>query len=223
MFSFIILTIMVKVYLFRIFSFSGILAPLAMIIIILIAGYLTPGYNHITDTVSMLSDQTSQNPTLMIVGFIIYGVLIIGFSFALYINLKPQHGVKALIAWFTLMLYGICMILAGIFQDSPGGNNAPLNPEGFIHNMVIITSCISIILAMWIFAWSVHKKPSWFGFTWFTIIASFIGLVLSIIFAVQSQVPISGLLQRFFYLVLLIWIEVVSIWLFRLSFKGAKL
>ena len=69
------------------------------------------------------------------------------------------------------------------------------------------------------FAGSVYKKPSWFGFTWFTFGASFLGLVLSIIFAVQSQVPAAGLLQRLFYLVLLIWIETVSIWLFKLSLK----
>jgi len=117
------------------------------------------------------------------------------------------------------MLYGISMIVAGLFQDTPGASDAPLNPEGIVHNAAIITSCISILIGMWMFAGSVYKKPSWFGFTWFTIGASLVGLILSIIFAVQSQVPASGLLQRLFYLVLLIWIEVVSIWLFRLTFK----
>lgn len=205
---------MTKVHLSRILSFCGILAPPTMIFFILLAGHFTPGYNHITDTVSKLSDQGSQSPELMTVGFISYGVLIIGFSYALYLRLR--HGVKAHVAWFTLTLYGICMILAGVFQDSPGGN---LNTEGIMHNAAIITSCFSILIGMWMFAGSVYKKPSWFGFTWFTIAASFMGLVLSIIFVVQSYVPASGLLQRFFYLVLLVWIETVSIWLFRLSFK----
>jgi hypothetical membrane protein len=208
---------MTKVYLSRILSFCGILAPPTMIFFILLAGHLTPSYNHIADTVSKLSDQESQNPELMTAGFISYGVLIIGFSYALYMRLR--HGIKAHVAWFTLTLYGIRMILAGIYQDSPGEKNAPLNPEGIMHNSAIITSCISMLIGMWMFAGSVYKKPSWFGFTWFTITASFLGLVLSIVFAVQSQVPAAGLLQRLFYLILLIWIETVSIWLFRLSFK----
>jgi hypothetical protein len=208
---------MTRVHLFRILSFCGILAPPTIITFILIAGHLTPGYSHITDTISKLSDQASQSPELMTAGFISYGVLIICFSYALY--LKLRHGVKAHVAWFTLTLYGICMILAGVFQDTPGGNAAPLNPEGFIHNAAIITSNLSILIGMWMFAGSVYKKPSWFGFTWFTIGSSLLGLVLSIIFALQSYVPASGLLQRFFYLVILIWIETVSIWLFRLSFK----
>jgi len=188
-----------------------------MIFFILLAGHLTPGYNHITDTVSKLNDQSSQNPEIMTTGFIIYGGLIIGFSYALYLRLR--HGIKAHVAWFALTLYGISMILAGVFQDIPGGSNTRLNPEGFVHNAAIITSCLSFLLGMWMFAGSVYRKPSWFGFTWFTIAASFVGLVLSIVFAVQSHVPAPGLLQRFFYLVLLIWIETVSIWLFRLSFK----
>lgn len=206
-----------SVYLSRILSFCGIIAPPTMILFILLAAYFTPGYNHINDTISKLSEQGSQNPGLMTAGFVSYGVLVIGFSCALYLRLR--RGFKAVVAWLTLMLYGICMILASVFQDIPGGINTPLNPEGVVHNAVIITSCISILIGMWMFAGSVYKKPSWFGFTWFTIAASFVGLILSIIFAVQSYVPASGLLQRFFYLVLLIWIETVSVWLFRLSFK----
>jgi len=97
------------------------------------------------------------------------------------------------------------MILAGVFKDTPGGRNTPLNPEGIIHNAAIITSCFSILIGMWMFARSVYKKPLWFGFTWFTVGASFLGLVLSIVYIVQSHVPASGLLQRFFYLVMLIW------------------
>ena len=193
------------------------LAPPVMIFFILLAGHFTPGYNHITDTVSELSEQGSSSPELMTAGFISYGVLVVGFAYALYLRLR--HGFRAHIAWFMLTLYGICMVLAGAFRDTPGTEHALLNPEGIVHNAAIITSCFAFLLGMWAFAGSVYKRPSWFGFTWFTIGASFIGLVLSIVFTVQSYVPASGLLQRAFYLVLLIWIETVSIWLFRLTFK----
>jgi len=176
---------------------------------------LTPGYNQFTDTISSLSAQGSQNPNLMIAGFIIYGVLIIGFAYALFLRLR--HGTKARIAWFTLTLYGVCMILAGVFQNNTGANITVLNMEGILHNAAVITSCLSVLTGMCMFAGSVYKKPSWYGFTWFTIGASLLGLILSIIFLIQSQVPFSGLFQRIFYLIILIWIEIVSVWLFRLS------
>lgn len=200
-----------------ILSLCGILAPFVMIFFILLAGALTPGYSQIDDTVSKLSEQGSENPGIMIAGFVAYGTLVMGFSYALYLRLR--HGLKAHIAWTSMMIYGICMILAGVFQDIPGGSGVPLNTEGILHNAAIITSCLSFLIGMWAFAGSVYRKPSWFGFTWFTIIASVIGLILSIIFAVQAHIPASGLLQRIFYLVLLGWIEIVSIWLFRLSLK----
>ena len=201
----------------RILALGGIIAPPLMITLIFVAAAGTPGYSHINDTISKLSEQGSASPEIMTIAFIAYGILIIGFAYALYIHLR--HGFRAHIAWVAFMIYGLCMVLAGLYQDIPGGEGVPLNPEGIAHNAVIITSCISFLFGMWAFAGSVYRRPSWFGFTWFTVIASFIGLIFSIIFAVQSYVPASGLLQRIFYLVLLIWIEIISIWLFRLSFK----
>jgi hypothetical protein len=205
---------MLGFWLSRIFSFLGILAPPAIAVFVIVAGHFTPGYNQLTDTISSLGDQASHTPQLMNLGFFIYGTLMIGFAYALYLHLR--HGFKAHLAWFMFTLYGICMILAGVFQDSPG---TAMNTEGFVHNAVIITSCLSMLFGMWAFADSVYKRPSWFGFTWFTFIASFLGLILSIIFLVQSQVPLAGLFQRLFYGILLIWIEIVAVWLFKLSLK----
>lgn len=204
---------MTKVRTLRFFSIFGILASPFIAMVVILAGLLTPGYNQITDTISSLCDQGSDASQLMIIGFIVFGVLITGFAYALFLNLK--RGIKAYAAWFMITLYGVSMMLAGIFQDSPGD----LNTEGIIHNAAIITSCLAILFGMWLFAGSVYKRPSWMGFTWFTIIASVLGLILSIIFAVQSYVPFAGLLQRIFYCIILAWIEIVSIWLFRLSFK----
>ncbi len=201
----------------RILAFGGIIAPILMISLIFIAAANTPGYSHIHDTISKLSEQGSEHPGLMNAAFIAYGVLVIGFSYALYIHLR--HGFKAHLAWIAIMIYGMCMVLAGFYQDIPGGEGTPLNPEGITHNAVIIVSCVSFLIGMWAFAGSVYNRKSWFGFTWFTVIASFVGLILSVVFAIQSYIPASGLMQRLFYSVILIWIEIVSIWLFRLSFK----
>ena len=201
----------------RILALCGIIAPVLIVSIIFIAAANTPGYSHIHDTISKLSEQGSASPELMTIGFIVYGVLVIGFSYALYIHLR--HGFRAHLTWAAFVIYGLCMILAGFYQDIPGGEGVPLNPEGVAHNAVIITSCISFLIGMWAFAGSVYNRHSWAGFTWFTLIASFVGLILSIVFAVQSHIPASGLWQRLFYLLMVTWIEIVSIWLFRLSFK----
>ena len=209
--------IMKKVYLHRILSICGILAPPTIVTIIAVAGLLIPGYDQLTESISSLSGQDSPRPEIMTVGFIVYGALIIGFSYGLYLRLP--RGIKARIIWLTLTLYGIGMILASVFQDSPGMASDITNTEGTIHNITITTAFFSLLIGMWLFARSVYKKPSWFGFTWFTIISAVLGLTMSIIFLVQSHITYSGLLQRIFYIIPLIWIEMVSIWLLRLSFK----
>ena len=208
---------MTKIHISRILSFCGILAPPTIIIIIIIAGLLTPGYNHLTDIISDLCGQESTAPELMTAGFFAYGVLIIGFSYGLYLSL--QKGIKARIIWFTLTLYGIGMILAGIFQDSPGMGSDTINAEGILHNVFITGAFFSLLIGVCVFAKSVYNKPSWFGFTWFSIAAMAASLALSIVFLFQSYIPYSGLLQRIFYATPLIWVEIVAIWLFRLSFK----
>ena len=208
---------MKKVYLHRILSFCGMLAPPTIVIFIIVAGLLIPGYNQLTESISSLSGQESPRPEIMTAGFIAYGVLMIGFSCGLYLRL--QRGIKARVIWLTLTLYGVGMILASVFQDSPGTASDITNVEGTLHNITITTAFFSLLIGMWVFARSVYNKPSWFGFTWFTIVAAVLGLAMSIIFLVQSHIPYSGLLQRIFYIIPLIWIEMVSIWLFRLSFK----
>ena len=208
---------MTKTHLYRILSLCGILAPPVIIIIIIIAGLLTPGYNHITDTISSLCDQQSTNPELMTAGFFIFGTLIIGFAYGLYLRLQQDS--KARRIWISLTLYGIGMIFAGIFQDSPGIGLATINAEGVLHNSSTLIAFFSLLVAVWTFAKSVYNKASWFGFTWFSIAAAAVSLSLSIVFILQSYIPFSGLLQRIVYTIPLIWIEMVSIWLFRLSFK----
>ena len=161
---------MTKIYISRILSLCGIFAPPTIIIIIIIAGLLTPGYNHLTDTISDLCGQESTRPELMTAGFFSYGVLIIGFSYGLYLRLQP--GIKARIIWFTLTLYGIGMILAGVFQDSLGIGSDNINTEGVLHNIFTTTAFFSLLIGVWVFAKSVHNKPSWFGSTWFSIAAT---------------------------------------------------
>ena len=191
-----------------------------MVTIVIIAGLKTPGYNHITDTISSLCDQQSTNPELMTVGFFIFGTLMIGFAYGLYLRLRPDS--KARRIWISLTLYGVGMIFAGIFHDSPGIGIATINAEGVLHNSSTLIAFFSLLVAVWTFAKIVHGKPSWFGFTWFSIAAAAVSLVLSIAFILQSYIPFSGLLQRIVYTIPLIWIEVVSILLFRLSFISSK-
>jgi hypothetical protein len=75
---------------------------------------------------------------------------------------------------------------------------------------------------MLMFSKRVHGIPSWYGLTWFTLISAVIGLLMSMIFIIASHVAYSGLIQRVFFILPMIWIELVSLWLFRLTFAMNK-
>ena len=117
-------------YIAKILAFSGIVAPLTMAVITFIAGLTTPGYNHLTDTISTLSGQDSASPDLMIAGFVCYGILITSFAFGLYLRL--QKGIRSRVLWLALTLHGIGMILAGVFRDSPVVGFENINAEGIM-------------------------------------------------------------------------------------------
>jgi len=48
-----------------------------LIIFIVVAAAVTPGYSHVSNTVSQLGSQDRPYPWIMNTGFIIYGLLII--------------------------------------------------------------------------------------------------------------------------------------------------
>ena len=199
----------------RYLSLCGVLAPPIIVSIIIVAGFLTPGYSHLSDTISQLSAQGRPHPEIMNAGFIIYGVFIIGFSYALYRQLG--RGTTARIVWLMLTIYSVGVILSGIFQDNYKASGTVNNLESNLHNVIAFIAFIALIIGIWMFARRVHGNPLWHGFTWFSVAIALFNLTSSLIFVTEAFVPIEGLLQRFFYITSLVWVEAVSVRLFRLS------
>ncbi|MFC1860539.1 DegV family protein [Chloroflexota bacterium] len=123
------------IYIARILALCGILAPPTIIIVIIIAGLLTPGYSQLTDIISSLIGQDSAKLGLMTAGFIAYGVLIIGFSYGLYLRL--QKGIKARIIWFTLAEeLGITVVPVYLrFGDEVYRDRIDIGEDEFYHRL----------------------------------------------------------------------------------------
>ena len=52
-------------------SLCGVMAPPILIVFIIVAAFVTPGYSHISETVSQLGAQGRPHPEVMNAGFII--------------------------------------------------------------------------------------------------------------------------------------------------------
>jgi len=196
-------------------SLCGGAAPLVMVVFIITAALVTPGYSHLSETVSQLGAQGRPHPEVMNAGFIIYGLLINGFAYSLYRRLERHTGAKTV--WLLLGIYGTGVLLSGIFQDDSKALGTVATMQGTMHSVFAMIGFFALVIGMVVFARIVYLNPAWRGFMQFSIAIAVLNLVLSLMFLIEVFGPVEGLLQRAFYAISLVWVEVVSLRSLRLS------
>jgi len=185
------------------------LAPVVVIAFILIGASVTPGYSHISDTISKLASPGTPHPEWMNAGFISYGILMIGLAFAVRQCLAPRTG--SIIVWLMIVIHGLGIIIAAIFPYDLSIIDGIHSLEGILHHLIAITSCVAFMIGMLIMARIVSAEPSWRT----TVILSFFAVsVVSVLFAL-SLFPLAGevegVLQRASAFAMFIYIEALSI------------
>ena len=66
----------------------GIIGPILFTIVLITLGFLQPGYNHITQYMSELGAVNAPYANIKNTGLFIIGILIVFFSFGIYIELN---------------------------------------------------------------------------------------------------------------------------------------
>lgn len=191
------------------------IAPPLIVVFIVIAAILTPGYSHISETVSQLGAQGRPHPEVMSAGFVVYGLVINGFAYALYLQLGKTRTIT--LAGLSLVIYGTGVLLTGIFQDGPNLPYIEPNLESALHSLFAMIGFFGLVVGMLIFARAVYRKPEWRFFTPISLLAAVLNLGSSLLFLMENLGSIEGLLQRVFYAVSLCWIELVVLRIYRLS------
>ena len=193
----------------RYLAVCGVLAPLVVIAFVLIGASVTPGYSHISDTISKLASPGTPHPEWMNAGFILYGILMIGLSFTVRQCLAPRTG--SVIVWLMLITHGLGIIFAAAFPYDLSIIDGIHSLEGILHHLVAITSCAAFMIGMLVMDRVVAGEPLWRA----TVILSFFAVsVVSVLFML-SLFPIArgfeGVLQRVSALTMIIYIEALSI------------
>ena len=194
---------------FRYLLLCGVMAPPLLGVFMILATALNPGYSNISETVSQLGIQGRPHPEVMNAGFIVYGLLNNGFAYGLYRRLDKTKGAK--LVWLMLAVHGVSMILIGIFQANPSTFETVSALEDTMHHVFAQLGYWSFTAGILIFGRTVRFKSSWRGFRQFSIAVAVFNLLSGIVFMMEFSEQIEGLLQRSFYAVSLIWIEIVSV------------
>ena len=193
----------------------GLLIPWVMAGFVIAASLANPGYSHVSETVSLLGTRERPHPEVMNLGFVVLGVLTLCFAGGVHRVLGRRSGAR--VVGLLLAVGGACVVLSGLFQDDPQVPGQPGTLEGALHSAVAFGAFFGLLLAMLAVAKTVHRDPAWSGFTRLSVGIAAFAFALSLCMSAEALRPFEGLLQRFSYAALLVWVEAVAFRSYRLA------
>ncbi len=193
----------------RYLAVCGVLAPILVIAFVLVGASATPGYSHISDTISKLASPGTPHPEWMNAGFISYGMLMIGLSCAVRRCLAPRTG--STIVWLMIIIHGLGIIFATIFPYDLSIIDGIHSLEGILHHLVAITSCAAFMIGILVMDRIVSAEPTWHTVTRLSFVTVFVVSVLFMLSLFPIVREVEGVLQRVSALAMFIYIEALSI------------
>jgi hypothetical protein len=205
----------------------GVIGPLLFIVVLLIEGATRPGYSAIQTQGSYLA--LSNQGWEQIANFIVCGLLCIAFA----VGLRRLWPTGRASVWGPRLvgLFGLGLVIAGVFVTDPGGgyppgapiNGIPYTWHGWVHginglllfNVVLPAACFVLARR---FA-SDPQNRSWATYSWVTgALILVISLPISTIvlpFAYKTGFPVvDGLIQRVEIIIGWVWLALTALRLF---------
>jgi hypothetical protein len=202
---------------------AGIAAPVIFVITNLVVSFSSyPDYKFTRDSISSLA--LTPLGWVQTIGFMIMGLLIEVFIIGLLLSIRGWFihvDRKFTSGAFILGIFGFGLLLIGAFHTDPTGNIHTL--EGTIHGIVSRMLFWLFPIATLLIAPCLRKQPYWKALFLYTIIAGAVALALLIVgIFLPSGFSWFGLYERILTLDELMWVEIMAIWLLRLSLRRMK-
>ena len=210
----------------------GVIGPLLFLVVLLIEGATRPGYSAWQTQGSYLS--LSNQGWEQIANFIVCGSLCIAFA----VGLRRIWRMGRASVWGPLLvgLFGLGLVIAGVFVTDPGGGyppGAPLNgmPQtwhGWVHGINgAILFLVVLPASCFVLAWRFAADPQyrrWATYSWVTgafILVISIGSAIALPFAEHAGFPVlDGFFQRIEISMGWIWLALTALQLWRQERKA---
>jgi hypothetical protein len=183
----------------RLLLIGGVIGPALFVVVALIEGATRPGYSAWRNYVSSLS--LSDKGWEQIANFIVCGLLVFGFSFALRRALGSGKGATA--GAVLLGAFGLGLVVAGIFVTDgslgypPGAPmGGPQTWHGTIHGLAGLFDFTSLAVVAFLLARRFAGDPAWRGWTAYSIATGVSLLVLFVVFTATSVLDETGVLPN---------------------------
>ena len=196
--------------------FCGVLAPPVGAAFVISTALLTPNYSHISETISQLGAQGRTHADVLNAGLIVFGLLMTGFAYGLFRALRRNAATRLI--WLSLSVYGAGILFSAVFQGDSRTLGGPVTLEGSIHVALVMVAFLGLEVGTIAFAAAVYSLPTWHRVAQVSVAIAVVNLVLALAFLLEAADPVDGLLERTFYVISLVWVEVVSLRALRHGF-----
>lgn len=190
----------------RLASWGGVVGPIVFVVLVIAGGILTGGYSHVTQKISELGATGAQYALLQNLNFVVLGVSVIGFAWALARVLGgPVHGP------LLIGLFGIIVFIHSFLSCDTGCRGE--TTAGLLHNITGLVGFVAAIAGMIVLARQWRNDPYWRAhvtFTWSAALVSIVGLALFVFTQARDVQSFAGIAQRVFAGALLLWIAVTA-------------
>jgi len=199
----------------RLYALCGVIAPIFFVLMVIVEGFLVPGYSHMTQQISDLGAYALYGSYALLqnLNFFVFGILMAAFAIGLRQELPASRAITT-----SLGFSGVMFFLLGFFPDEPTPWPAAA------HSLIVLVGGVSILLSEF-FAWRRLRRPiadegvGWTEYGRFSLVSLVLTIISATLFMVFGQPgsPVTGLLQRVMFAPSLLWIEVMALRLLRLS------
>lgn len=174
-------------------TLSGLLAPIVYVGTVVAGGASLPGYSHLHDSISSLTESGRVGVFWIQFGFLIYNVLVGTFAIGSLWVYRRERALNAIFG--LLLLTATCGLVMWPFPQDPIGT--PLTTAGLLHIILAAVESLSTVAVLAICTWQLFSRSER---TLGALAASC--FVVTTIFgfasamAVQTASPMMGLYER---------------------------
>lgn len=195
-----------------IFLCCGMIAPLILGTTVLVVGYITPGYNPISDSVSLMGTSEQPYAWLLSSGYWIYGVLMCFAAYGLnriFINIPQIKPLSILLG-----IHSLGTILLAVFPDSTTSFYREM-----LHNFVSFVAYAPLLAMIYIFRNLTMDNSSFSRLRSFGLFVLLINIPLPFVHMFGPLSVIGGLLQRVLCACSFTWLRFAFFSLYKKRFS----
>lgn len=191
-------------------AFTGVAGPLLFWLVVIVLGFLTPGYRFTTEYISMLGAVGAPYAIVQRLNFAVLGISIL--ALAVGIHLWFDDGRRPRVGTLLLVLFGIGAIFSGVFSADP---TAPESLTNVLHELMGF-GFLAGIASVGLVTRRLHADERWPTYRYESIMDFAIVLLTWAVFIFSYQSAWEGLTQRLYIGALSLWVVLQSVRLYRL-------